>query len=60
MQEGLAQIYMVTRSQTIFKSKIERHIPKKKGVHSTAKAVNKMANFFDLVEKEVQTKFNLQ
>ena len=31
MQEGLAQMFMVTKSQTILKSKIEKHIPKKKG-----------------------------
>lgn len=53
MQEGLATMYMVTRSQTIFKSKIEKHIPKKKGEKTKISVENKMAKFFGLIEADI-------
>ena len=60
MQEGLAQMFMVTRSQTILKSKIEKHIPKKKGEHTKHKAENKMSKFFNQIEQDIQIKFNIK
>ena len=50
----------MSKNQTIHKGKIERHIPKKKGEHAKAKAANKMSNFFELIEKEIQQRFNIK